>query len=79
MRGESGNSSSSAVQNAIPADVREAIMAAEDILRKIQGALPVNVGVPLISARGKLRVASVAIDAWEASLRLNAIEESGRK
>jgi hypothetical protein len=59
----------------MPADVRAAIRAAEDALHKIRGFLPANVGVPLQSAHGKLRVAQVAVDAWEADLRLKAIEK----
>ena len=58
----------------MPADVREAIRMAEDALHKIRGFLPANVGFPLQSAHGKLRVAWVAVDAWEAVLRLKAIE-----
>ena len=58
----------------MPADVRDAIRAAEDALQKIRGFLPANVGFPLQSAHGKLRVAWVAVDAWEADLRLKAIE-----
>lgn len=58
----------------MPADVRAAIRAAEDVLHKIRGFLPANVGFPLHSAHGKLRVAWLAVDAWEANLRLKAIE-----
>ena len=42
-----------------PADVREAILLAEQALHKIRGFLPSNVGFPLLSAHGKLRVALV--------------------
>ena len=68
-----------AVQSVVmPANVRLAIKQAEDALHKIRGFLPANVGFPLQSAHGKLRVAWVAVDAWEASLRLNdRIKEGG--
>jgi len=59
----------------MPADVREAIRAAEDALVSIRGFLPANVGIPLQSAIGKLRVAGLAVDAWESDLRLKAIEK----
>lgn len=51
-----------------PDEVRAAILRAADALATIQGFLPTNVGFPLMSADGKLRVAMHAVDLWQQSL-----------
>ncbi len=74
MNTENGSCATRVEPVVMPADVRIAIRHAEDALHKIRGFLPAHVHYPLQSAHGKLRVAWVAVDAWESDLRLKAIE-----
>jgi len=62
-----------------PSDVREAIYDAIESLKRTRGFLPANVGFPLMNAHGKLELALVAIDAWEARLRCEQLEEKSNE
>lgn len=61
-----------------PAEVRAAIESAIEALNRTRGFLPVNVGFQIMRAHGKLNIALVAIDAWEAQLRHETICENAK-